>query len=199
MSNRSRAATTLLTVALCFLTLAHNGRAEPPTWGQCSCPATKRPSADDAKYSVIKNASLCVAVARPQPICSITVHCLSDGTGPNCGDRAGSDWKLANMRTAIDRLTRNTRTIADAEARDVLLTILKETFGDKEHKERWGKCYDNFVSSKQTAGEAWDMKDGVTCINTASGWMHVVISAPPRKPFPGRITRISYQFSPAPR
>ncbi len=73
-------------IVLAVVSAGRLTQAADPTWGQCSCPVATEPNAPD-RYSVIDNASLCVNTegSAPEPLCTITVHCLDDATsGPNC-------------------------------------------------------------------------------------------------------------------
>jgi hypothetical protein len=58
---------------------------DKPSPGQCTCLPDAAQGTSD-QYSAIDNGSLCIGVTTQgaNPLCSITVYCLSDGTGKGC-------------------------------------------------------------------------------------------------------------------
>ena len=102
------------------------------------------------------------------------------------------------MKKSIQILTKNTPTIAESEATNALLEKVENAFKNSGYSKKWSKCREYFAAAKGDSSVPTSLKfsQGVTCVNTASGWMHAVISAPKDKPFPGGITRVSYQFAP---
>jgi hypothetical protein len=86
------------------LALAQAGDA--PTTGQCTC----REGTDGRHgefVATIDNAHLCIStpVQNGRPMCRITVHCLSDGTGPGCPAREQAIAAAGSVRSGDQDLT----------------------------------------------------------------------------------------------
>ena len=192
-------ATWLATVFL-FLGATQEAAAQPPTWGQCSCPVTTDPDAGNAQYSTITNATLCVNASGPRPMCRIEVRCLKDGTGPNCRERAKSNWAKNDLSSTIDFLTRSI-----FESEPELIESITEIYDSAFKDDGWAgladclKIYQLHATTHLTERPTntwWQDRHGLACVYTRSGWLHVVVHRTDRKPIYGTVRAVSYQFSP---
>ena len=178
--------------------------SEESSWGQCSCPVSTTPDANDAKYSTITNATLCINAAGKKPICRIEVRCLRGGNGPNCEQNATERWNQSSMHKAIDVLT--VSVFGDrTEPTNKLRGIYLPTFDKAIRTGEWQgltECISAFLSrnvseqSKSPAFGSWvSPLQNLTCVYTSAGWLHVVVYDKERKPLFGDISHVSYQFS----
>ncbi len=206
LSNTSvipRATLSLAITALILLGCVQLATAQPPTWGQCSCPVTDNPEAENAKYSTITNASLCVNAESRTPICRIEVRCLQDGTGPNCGSLAQSNWTLMELRSALDSITKST-----FESKPDLVYALGAVYNSTLSGTVWpdisdclaGFTHQDSIEPVDRRFDSWrNEQEGISCIYTTSGWLHIVISPSSGNLIYDPIIRVSYQFAPPKR
>ena len=183
-----------------FLGATQNVAAQPPTWGQCSCPVTTEPDAGDANYSIITNATLCINASGSSPICRIEVRCLQDGSGPNCQDSAKSTWSEVNLHSAIDSLTMST-----FESEPKLIKSLTKIYSVAFKDNAWkglAECLETYQLNAAAAPaerpiNTWRQDGhGLACVYTRSGWLHVVLDRTDHKPIYRTVIAVSYQFSP---
>lgn len=163
--------------------------AASSTWGQCSCLAG---NPKKARYSIVKNASLCVNVEKSKdrhPICDITIHCLDDNTGPNC---KAHSRKTGSFVKSVQDLTKVSFS-NDSKLSGSLMGIFK-----KNSEGLKNDCWKIYSSAPSQSSVSWKSRDEkVRCVVTLSGWLHVIISSgETRKPLARNIQRVSYQFSP---
>jgi hypothetical protein len=191
----------LALIVLAVVSTADTGKAADPTWGQCSCPAATDAKAPD-RYSVIDNASLCVNTegTAPEPLCSITVHCLDDATsGPNCGEQPiNQNWPdSSTLSQILPSLTNDhyeRRGVRQPFSVSELSRILDENADML--KECWRPFLNYAVGETGISIAARSTKE-LSCVNTPSGWLHIVIHANSLKIDPNRnIRAVAFQFSP---
>lgn len=192
----------LLVIALTFFSAGRHADAAEPGWGQCSCPIAVEPKATK-RYSVIKNASLCVNTAgsAPEPLCSVTVHCLDDGvSGPNCDEHPKNQtWPDYDALFVVLPILTNDhyerRRVDRPFSLDQLNSILEE------NRETLKTCWDSFRSFALRQRDSMPVDvtatEGIACVNTTSGWLNIVIFAGALQIDANRgVNAISFQFSP---
>ncbi len=200
LNQLQRASISCIIAALVLLGKSEIAFAQPATWGQCSCPVTESPNAGSARYSTITNASLCVNAQSHTPICRIEVRCLQDGTGPDCGNLAQSNWSPNELQSAIYYITTSTFESREDLYPDLINIIISE-ISESEWPEL-SDCLDGFKNQnsvepdEREAGVWRNVSGDVSCVHTSSGWLHVVISLPNNGTTSDLIARVSYQFSP---
>ena len=171
---------------------AQVSEAANSTWGQCSCRAGEPKS---NKYSIVINASLCVSAESQgqKPYCDITINCLDDRrTGPNCKAHPSD---TGDLFVSIQTLTK--ARFGSSKLSGIL--NLKKILKKKDLIAFLRGCLKRYRKRVQGTW-SWNSHDGtkiVACVNTSSGWLHVIITSGVKHgPLAKNVGRVSYQFAP---
>ena len=193
----ARTRTLLLSLLFLFLSFIQTTHATPPSWGQCSCPVSSQPEAGNAKYSTIVNASLCVSASGEQPKCRIEVHCLNDGSGPDCTHRASPSWTVNDLIAALPSLTESTFSTHDVLYRALLNKISTNTKNPDWLNECFHRFQDQSTNGVPSVFQSWPSSSkSATCVYTESGWLHILLHESERKPIVPNVFAVAYQFAP---